>query len=69
MDAALQAIRESISTNSVVYIVDTENGNERATLLSKCDDYMRDDDAGLTEFWGGEGDFEWSVRLLDAEEE
>jgi hypothetical protein len=69
MDAALQAIRESISTNSVVYLTDTENGDARATLLAKCADYVRDDDMGLTEFWGGEGDFEWSVRLLDAEEE
>ena len=66
---AMQAIRESISTRAIIYIVDTENGNERATLLAKCDAYARIDDEGLTEFWGGEGGYSWRVHLLDAEEE
>jgi len=64
---AMEAIRESIEKNQIIHITDTENGNERATLLAKCEDYVRHETEGLTEFWGGEGDSEWRVHLHDAE--
>ena len=66
---ALEAIRESIATRSSVYITDTENGDARSTLHAKCDDYVRIDEYGVTEFWGGEGECFWRVHLFDAEEE